>query len=360
MAEINATAPPASSGLTAISTTASATDNTSRLAAMFSYIIGQGGGSLYIPTGTYKINGPLLTRTNPTIGIGLTLRGDGPGCSVLRLDADVAASIFSLRSDENTTGVVQDLGFFVKDIGFETTSLAGVRKLGTWFHFYRGRNVRFDRVLINITAGTGIEGFGLQDSNFTDVHLNLSGSRETSSPMLILAPADNALFFKTENVVMDSCRLESNFQVAARLIDVQGVHFRSCKFHGRLIDQPQPDPPDPPIPPQPAPVDSVEVQHSHNVFFTSCRFANSGLTHIRSIGSSAILVDSSSLDGAKYPGIDLLGCTGTVIVDNNFAAGPSGTPGNGQTWPTPPPTNILEVECAETVRKNNTGTAVNT
>lgn len=113
------------------------TDDTASIQAAIDYVIARGGGSLYIPAGTYNVSVALVV----TNGSNLKIYGDGPAASVIRTTSATANVFFSSSTDfyqtfDNfriTSSVTRTAGAYF-DLAFFCRGLFSNLKLDAWFH----------------------------------------------------------------------------------------------------------------------------------------------------------------------------------------------------------------------------------
>lgn len=113
------------------------TNDTAAIQAAIDYLIAKGGGALYIPSGTYNVNAPLVV----TNGSRLRIYGDGPDISIIRTTSTTANVFVSTTQDfyrtfENfgiTSSVTRTAGYYF-DLADERRGMFYRMHLSRHFH----------------------------------------------------------------------------------------------------------------------------------------------------------------------------------------------------------------------------------
>lgn len=89
------------------------------IAAAANTLIGNGGGGLYFPAGTYRITAQITIANNSNVNI--SIYGDGQNSSIIRQDS-IGANGFSITFANS--GILQPSRANIRDLGFQTGSVA--------------------------------------------------------------------------------------------------------------------------------------------------------------------------------------------------------------------------------------------
>ena len=275
--------------------------------------------SVYVPAGVYLVNGFIfdLFNTTPTfVDSQVTIRGDGPGATILQLKSGIAGNttIFNVRGTDVGTRATY---FMLKDM-----TLNGNAQAARWLQFLHASQCRLERVHVKNTSGAGIEGRDWWDSVIHDcVFDNVGSGGGSGIPSVDLitdnpsdvATSSNNLKFEATRFLNMPCHAVRMNQLCRKMF------FHSCLFQG--------------LPRNaggqfPHAYANVKLTEIFGASFTGCHFRNAGSFHIIANDSVGLVVANCSLEEAWNWAIRLDNSDNCCIAQNNFATS-SGTAANG-------------------------------
>jgi len=213
-----------------INTTPGSTDMAYEIQEAVDCVAAAGGGVVQFRGETYSI-GTGISKSGSTCSK-ITLKGKGSRATIIQ--ASAAIEMFTLAGS-STSALKPNVN--LEQLQIDGNDLATIGVSFSWMHFWR-----WDDVVIQNVAGTGLDIKDCEDGVFDKVDVRSCGVYATSTNAAQITFDAGAGYAVSNSITFQDCTLERNRYTALYLQRLTDGKLRRCKFHGRLTtDDATPD-----------------------------------------------------------------------------------------------------------------------